>query len=132
MFEPIEIIIGVVVRGNGLGHGFGFPTANIEPQSEVTSVNGVYVAEVEFDGIRYGAVVNIGHSPSVVSLGKRRVEAHILDFKGDIYGRRVELRLLKFLRPEKKFSSKEELIAQISADRDMAESLYNTQPVRKL
>lgn len=132
MFEPIEIIVGVVVRGNGLGHGFGFPTANIEPQSEVISANGVYVAEVEFDDIRYGAVVNIGHSPSVVSLGKRRVEAHILDFKGDIYGRRVELRLLKFLRPEKKFSSKEELIAQISADRDMAEMLYNTQPVRKL
>ena len=47
MFEPIEIIVGVVVRGNGLGHGFGFPTANIEPQSEVTSANGVYVAEVE-------------------------------------------------------------------------------------
>lgn len=132
MFEPIEIIVGVVVRGNGLGHGFGFPTANIEPQSEVISANGVYVAEVEFDDIRYGAVVNIGHSPSVVSLGKRRVEAHILDFKGDIYGRRVELRLLKFLRPEKKFSSKDELIAQISADRDMAEMLYNTQPVRKL
>ena len=132
MFEPIEIIVGVVVRGNGLGHGFGFPTANIEPQSEVTSANGVYVAEVEFDGIRYGAVVNIGHSPSVVSLGKRRVEAHILDFKGDIYGRRVELRLLKFLRPEKKFSSREELIAQITADRDVAQQLYTTQPVRKL
>lgn len=132
MFEPIEIIVGVVVRGNGLGHGFGFPTANIEPQSEVTSANGVYVAEVEFDSIRYGAVVNIGYSPSVVSLGKRRVEAHILDFKGDIYGRRVELRLLKFLRPEKKFSSREELVAQITADRDMAQQLYTTQPVRKL
>lgn len=132
MFEPIEIIVGVVVRGNGLGHGFGFPTANIEPQSEVTSANGVYVAEVEFDDIRYGAVVNIGHSPSVVSLGRRRVEAHILDFKGDIYGRRVELRLLKFLRPEKKFSSKVELIAQIASDRDVAEIFYNTQPVRKL
>ncbi|MBO5902689.1 MAG: riboflavin kinase [Tidjanibacter sp.] len=128
----MEIIVGVVVRGNGLGHGFGFPTANIEPQREVLSANGVYVAEVEFDGIRYGAVVNIGHSPSVVSLGKRRVEAHIFDFAGDIYGRKVELLLLKFLRAEKKFASKEELITQIASDRDMAEMLYNTQPVRKL
>ena len=111
---------------------FGVPMVFAKKSKSINIEGEMYVAEVEFDGIRYGAVVNIGHSPSVVSLGKRRVEAHILDFKGDIYGRRVELRLLKFLRPEKKFSSREELVAQITADRDMAQQLYTTQPVRKL
>ena len=120
------------MRGNGLGHGFGFPTANIEPQCEVNSADGVYVAEVVIDDVCHGAVVNIGRSPSVVSLGRRRVEAHIFDFAGDIYGRKVELLLLKFLRAEKKFASKEELITQIASDRDMAEMLYNIRSVSKL
>lgn len=132
MTNTIEIIAGVVVRGNGLGHGFGFPTANIEPLSDPASPDGVYVAEIRIDDIRYGAVVNIGRSPSVVVAGRRRVEAHILDFRGDIYGRRVELQLLKFLRPERKFSSREELLAQIATDRDMAQMLYISQFVSKL
>lgn len=132
MYQPMEIIKGCVVRGNGLGHGFGFPTANIEPLVEPTSPDGVYMAEIVVDDVRHGAVVNIGRSPSVVLAGRRRVEAHILDFRGDIYGRRVELRLLKFLRSERKFSSREELVAQIAADRDLAQMLYISQFVNKL
>lgn len=132
MYQPMEIIKGCVVRGNGLGHGFGFPTANIEPLVEPTSPDGVYMAEIVVDDVRHGAVVNIGRSPSVVFAGRRRVEAHILDFRGDIYGRRVELHLLKFLRSERKFSSREELVAQIAADRDLAQMLYISQFVNKL
>ncbi len=115
-----EKIAGIVVRGNGLGRRFGFPTANIEPESEVMAHNGVYVAEAVVDGIAYGAVVNIGHSPSVITAGGRRVEAHLLDFDGDLYGQRLEVRLMRYLRAERRFASHDELVAQIRRDRDEA------------
>ncbi len=109
-----------MVRGNGLGRRFGFPTANIEAEREVTSRDGVYVAEALVEGVIYGAVVNIGRSPSVVTAGGRRVEAHLMDYSGNLYGLRVEVRLLRYLRAERRFASHEELVAQIGRDRDEA------------
>lgn len=112
--------------GNGLGRGFGFPTANIAPQEPLPSMeDGVWAGVCEIGGSRYRSVINIGYSPSVVEGGARRIEAHIIGFEGDLYNREIALTLLYHLRPERKFPSREELIAQIARDREEAIALLS-------
>ena len=107
--------------GNGLGKGFGFPTANIVPSEESAEVeDGVWAGVAEIGDERFGCVINIGYSPSVVERGARRIEAHIIGFEGDLYGKEITLCLLYHLRPERKFPSREELIEQIGRDRELA------------
>lgn len=114
--------------GNGLGKGFGFPTANIVPQHALPSVeDGVWAGVVEIGGKEYQSVINIGYSPSVVAQGARRIEAHIIGFEGDLYGRDITLRLLYHLRSERKFPSREELIEQIGRDREHAIELLSAE-----
>lgn len=112
-------IVGYVTYGNGLGKGFGFPTANILPSEEYPEAeDGVWAGVCEIGGSRYKSVINIGYSPSVVEHGTRRIEAHIIDFEGDLYDKEITLTLLYHLRPERKFPSREELIAQIANDKE--------------
>ena len=110
-------VVGEVTYGNGLGRTLGFPTANLRASEEVAGVvSGVYSAVATIDGTSHPAVVNIGRSPSVVENGVVRIEAHLLDFEGNLYGRTLELELLHFLRPEQKFTSREALCEQIAKD----------------
>ena len=110
-------LVGEVTYGNGLGRTLGFPTANLRASEEVAGVvSGVYSAVATIDGTSHPAVVNIGRSPSVVENGVVRIEAHLLDFEGNLYGRTLELELLHFLRPEQKFASRETLCEQIAKD----------------
>ncbi len=110
--------------GNGLGQRLGFPTANILPSAPLSNVeDGVWAGYAEIDGKEYGCVANIGFSPSVVEGGSRRIEAHIMGFVGDLYNRKIAITLHYHLREERKFSSREELVAQISHDRDQALAL---------
>ena len=110
-------LVGEVTYGNGLGRTLGFPTANLRASEEVAGVvSGVYSAVATIDGTSHPAVVNIGRSPSVVENGVVRIEAHLLDFEGNLYGRTLELELLHFLRPEQKFASREALCEQIAKD----------------
>src|SRR5438034_9551165 len=96
-------ILGTVVRGDHLGKKIGFPTANLSAHSEQFPPNGVYLAEASLDGVIYPGVVNLGHRPTVSSGKSDRVlEIHLLDFKRDIYGKDLELRFVRYLRPEKK------------------------------
>lgn len=113
---------GTVVTGNRLGRTIGFPTANILPQPELTiPANGVYAAIVVLpDGSRRQAVVNIGTRPTVRRGDQLTVEAHIIDFDGDLYGQPVSLIFRKRLRDEMKFKSIEALRQQIEKDRDAA------------
>ncbi len=114
--------------GNGLGKGFGFPTANIVPQHSLPSMeDGVWAGVCEVDGEHYQSVINIGYSPSVVEGGARRIEAHIIGFEGDLYGKEITLCLLHHLRPERKFPSREELIAQIRLDKERALALISAE-----
>lgn len=114
--------------GNGLGKGFGFPTANIVPSEESTEVaDGVWAGVAEIGGTEYRSVINIGYSPSVVERGARRIEAHIIGFEGDLYGREITLSLLYHLRPERKFPSREELIEQIGLDRERTIELLSAE-----
>lgn len=107
---------GKVVRGrNRGGRLLGFPTANVAMTDELVPKPGVYAIWVDLDGKIYPGVANIGHNPTfgneVLS-----VEAHILDFSGDIYDRNIRVHFVQRLRSEKKFSGVEELSARIRED----------------
>ena len=110
---------GEVVRGDGRGRTIGFPTANLAVwPKRMLPAAGVYAcfAEVEDDG-RYAAVANIGVRPTFERQPVApRVEAHLLDFRGDLYGRRLRLHFVARLRPERRFPSPQALAEQIARD----------------
>lgn len=111
---------GTVVPGKKLGRTMGFPTANIERDGGgELPPNGVYFAIVYLEGVYrpYFSVLNQGRHPTFPE-GAPTVEAHLLDFHGDLYGRRVRVEYLRFLRPERKFASMEELREQIARDKE--------------
>ena len=87
--------------------------------------DGVWAGFAEVGGTTYKSVINIGYSPSVVERGERRIEAHIVDFEGDLYGKTVTLNLLYHLREERKFASREALVERIRHDCDEAIALLD-------
>ena len=109
------VIEGEVTGGRRLGRRLGFPTANLEVGPEVTAPAGVYASEAEVDGVRYRAKSNLGNNPTVGDT-PRRLETHLFDFSGDLYGRRLRVRLLCKIRDERQFASLDELRRQIEAD----------------
>lgn len=119
---------GTVVKGHGIGHTLGFPTANIKPADERLLVpgNGVYAATVEIDGERHHAMVNIGSRPTLDNSDEITIEAHLLDFSDDIYCRDVELSFSAFIRHERRFDSLETLRAQLSNDKHSVLRHFNT------
>jgi riboflavin kinase / FMN adenylyltransferase len=111
------MILGTVVRGDDLGKKIGFPTANLSAHNEQFPPNGVYFAEAKLDGAVHPGVVNLGYRPTVSSGTTDRIlEIHLLDFERDIYGRDLEVRFIRYLRPEKKFENLDALVRQIEAD----------------
>jgi riboflavin kinase/FMN adenylyltransferase len=118
---------GRVVPGDRRGRTLGFPTANLEPENEVLPGAGVYAGRLRLlddgdppRGTLLAAVTNVGTRPTFRAGGEALAEAHLLDFTGDLYGRRVELSFLASLRPERRFPSAEALRAQIASDVDEA------------
>ena len=114
-------LLGRVVHGDGRGRRVGFATANLDVGGAALPPAGVYFAEaIREDGTRMPAVANIGRRPTFAPASDEApppsVEAHLLDFTGDLYGERLELELLAFRRPEKKFASIDALRAQIESD----------------
>jgi riboflavin kinase / FMN adenylyltransferase len=119
-------ILGMVVRGDNLGKKIGFPTANLSAHSEQFPPNGVYAAEARIKGEVYHGVINLGVRPTVTSGKTERVlEIHLFDFNRDIYGKDIEVRFVKYLRPEKKFDNVEALVRQIRRDVDQARELFS-------
>ena len=109
-------IRGTVAHGRDRGGRLlGIPTANINLHDELCPKVGVYAVIVKYDGKRYPAVANIGYSPTFDD-HVFTVEAHILDFKKDIYGEKIMVNFVQRLRDEKKFSGIPELIEQIDQD----------------
>ena len=108
-----HILTGEVISGRKIGRKIGVPTANlIIPDGVVVPKYGVYACRVELEGKQYCAVANVGTRPTV---GGHRVtvEPWILDFEGDLYGQSITLEFHRYLRPERKFESLEELRAEI-------------------
>ena len=116
-------ILGTVVRGDDLGKKIGFPTANLSAHNEQFPPNGVYFAEAKLDGVVYPGVVNLGCRPTVSSKNERVLEIHLVDFNRDIYGKDIEVRFIRYLRPEKKFANVDALVRQIKADVKQAHEL---------
>jgi riboflavin kinase/FMN adenylyltransferase len=110
-------LCGLVMRGDEVGKKLGFPTANLDVTGLIVPPHGVYAAHVYVGGGRHRAVVNIGVRPTLQKAAPElRVEAHLLNFDGDLYGQEVELTFVAHLRDEQKFSSLDELRAQITRD----------------
>ncbi|MFH1278656.1 MAG: bifunctional riboflavin kinase/FAD synthetase [Candidatus Eisenbacteria bacterium] len=113
-------LAGTVVAGDGRGRTLGFPTANLEgwPPDKLLPANGVYAAFAEGPGKLHPALVNIGVRPTFGEGGERKVEAHLLDFEGNLVGKRLALHFVRRIRRERAFASPEELSAQIGRDRE--------------
>ena len=112
-----------VVRGNEIGRTISFPTINqIIPETNIVPRYGVYKSYVEVDGKQYHGVTNIGVKPTVTRRdGTGAVmETHIIDYSGDLYGRNIAVALVRFIRPEVKFSGLDELKQQIARDKENA------------
>jgi riboflavin kinase / FMN adenylyltransferase len=114
---------GVVVRGASRGKDLGFPTANLKPETELLPESGVYAVTVELfddDGVASGGVrggaANIGTNPTFETEGKLCVEVYILDYSGDLYGRRMRVGFVERLRPEHRFDGVDSLVAQMHDD----------------
>ena len=113
-------ITGMVVRGHGRGGPLGFPTANLQmPAESLEPRDGIYAGWIEIDGSRHMAAASIGERPTFPGAG-RSIEAFVMDFDGDLYGRELRLELVRRLRDEEKFDSIEQLRLQV--DRDVAET----------
>ncbi|MDA8291625.1 MAG: riboflavin kinase [Actinomycetota bacterium] len=112
------VVAGVVVHGDGRGRQLGYPTANVatEPGGEVPE-DGVYSgwARLE-DGSVHHAAISVGKRPTYYEDGAVLVEAHLLDFDGDLYDQRVELELGALVRLQLRFDSTERLVEQIRLD----------------
>ncbi|MBL92839.1 MAG: riboflavin biosynthesis protein RibF [Myxococcales bacterium] len=106
---------GPVVSGDQRGRSIGTRTANVQPEQELIPKRGVYAAHAIIDGKRLPAVINVGLRPTFEGEGVR-VEAHLLDFDADLYGSELVLEFVERIRPERKFPSKEALVAQIQKD----------------
>ncbi len=110
-------ICGRIVEGDRIGQKIGFPTANLEVTNLILPPNGVYPASTRVKGKFYRAALNIGVRPTVSATKPQlRVEAHLLDFSGELYGMELELQTGMKLRDEQRFESVATLRGQIERD----------------
>ncbi|MEI8377549.1 MAG: bifunctional riboflavin kinase/FAD synthetase [bacterium] len=109
-------IVGEVVKGRQLGRTLGFATANLLQDENLVEIpNGVYSGWAKVHGKKHKAMINVGTAPTLKD-GQKTIEAHILNFDKDIYSQIIEVGFNRKIRDEKKFDSKEELVAQIKND----------------
>ncbi|MBR3684437.1 MAG: bifunctional riboflavin kinase/FAD synthetase [Lachnospiraceae bacterium] len=109
---------GVVSHGSNKGTGFHMPTANLIPsEDKLLPPFGVYFSKVRVDGCEYAAITNIGMKPTVSDKPVVGVETFLYNYSGDLYGKKIEVYMLQFLRPEQKFETVELLIRQLEQDK---------------
>ncbi len=117
---------GTIVHGKHIGTGLGFPTANLRPDSpdKLVPANGVYAVEARIDGddTPHAAVMNIGTRPTFCGT-ETTLEAHLLNFQGDIYGQGMAISFVARLRAERKFRSGTELANQLRRDAEQAKAM---------
>lgn len=121
---------GMVVRGDERGAQLGFPTANLHPQNRVIPRRGVYVTATLIDGQWRRSVTNIGNRPTFGSDNQSSVETYVMNWSGNLYGDVLRVRFLHRLRDEKKFTSVDELKAQIERDTERAHDYFKHRGVR--
>ncbi len=109
-------VCGRVIQGDKIGRQIGFPTANLDLANTVLPPHGVYLASTTFNGRLYHVALNIGIRPTLAAKPQLRVEAHLLDFSGDLYDAELEVEISGKLREERRFQSPAELREQIGRD----------------
>ncbi len=110
-------ISGTVVHGRHQGTGIGFPTANVHFDPEyILPRGGVYAGFGIIGTEKYPCMINLGHNPTFNHRNDMSLEVHVLDFKQDIYGRNITVEFIQFIREEKKFSTKGNLVMQLEQD----------------
>lgn len=107
---------GVVQHGDERGRQLGFPTANLDIQKYELPPSGVYAGKVKIENKEYVGMVNLGNNPTF-KMFQPRLEVHILDFQGDLYGKRMEVSLLKFIRKQAAFAGMGQLKEQLQKDK---------------
>lgn len=116
------MLTGMVVKGNGLGKQIEFPTANlsIEESYKLIPKNGVYVVEAQYNNRTLYGMMNIGMKPTVSQNNERSIEVHFFNFEQTLYGKKLQIDVLKRLRDEQKFESINLLKQQLFQDKDHA------------
>lgn len=123
-------IIEEVVHGRELGRTLGMPTINMIPSKEkLLPPNGVYISKTRIDHKVYGGITNIGYKPTVGAEQKKGIETYIFDFKGDLYGKVLEVELYQYQRGEQRFPSLEELKNQMNQDVMCAKLYWEKNPL---
>jgi riboflavin kinase/FMN adenylyltransferase len=112
---------GRVVRGAARGRELGFPTANVDPITELLPASGIYAGRLRaIDGVGdqawRPAAISLGTNPTFTDADRLSLEAHVLDFQADIFDRRVRVAFVQRLRGEKRFGTRDELVSQIQRD----------------
>ncbi len=117
-------IRGVVAHGDARGRTIGFPTANIALGRHLEPARGVYAVTARLpDGAEVNGVANLGRRPTVAEGAISRLEVHLFDWSGDLYGAELDVSLRAFLRAEQRFASFDELRAQIVRDAGRARAI---------
>ncbi|HEY0962685.1 MAG TPA: bifunctional riboflavin kinase/FAD synthetase [Pseudomonadales bacterium] len=117
-------ISGTVIEGRKLGRTIGVPTANLELLTPRLPMTGVFAVKVGLPGNELEGVANLGVRPTVDSTLKPSLEVHVLDFKGDLYGERLQVHFLRKLRDERKFDGLPHLQQQIRQDIEQARECF--------
>lgn len=119
-------ILGKVVSDRHKGSNIGFPTANVKLNGQKCLLKkGVYIGKILVGGTYYKAIINYGNRPTF-DLDETLLEAHLIDFNGNLYGKTIKIEFLEFIREIKKFSNEEELIARLNLDLKLAkEKVYD-------
>jgi len=118
---------GIIIKGQQLGRSIGFPTANIHITHDYKLIpcDGAYAVVADIEGNNHGGMLNIGMRPTVNG-SSQTIEVHLFDFEGDLYDKRVCVRLKSYLRPEIKFSGLEALKDQLKKDKADAMRILNS------
>lgn len=126
LLQRLYRLNGMVVHGDKRGKEIGYPTANIKPEDsrKIIPKDGVYAVNVRYEGDWYNGMMNIGTRPTFEDR-QRTLEVHLFNFDEDIYGKEVQVRFVKRIRDEKKFSGKDELFSQLKKDEKSAKEILN-------
>ena len=107
-------MVSVILQGKHFGRKIGFPTINFSaPADKILPPNGVYATKTVIDGKEYESITNVGKRPTFDDGEERTVETNIFDFDQDVYGKMAEVRFYKYIRPERKFDSPDDLMNEI-------------------
>ncbi|MBP9191511.1 MAG: bifunctional riboflavin kinase/FAD synthetase [Ignavibacteria bacterium] len=124
---------GIVVKGKKLGREIGFPTANIQIDDEFKLIpkTGIYATEVFLGNEKFYGMMNIGTNPTVTDDKSIKIEVNIFDFNKDVYGEKIRVNLTNYIREEKKFKSLDELMENITGDKEEILKLKNKSKINQ-